>query len=127
MRTKTSKNTNIVVRQYNKKGHTDTLMTIKDFIKNYKVNVNNAFINWSISNEESLPISIIGDTEDQTYRNMFKYFLKDFCINFNTNAYIGYIHKIDNREGYCYCKCFTDTQSYEQVVKELPYVHVLQA
>ena len=106
MRTKiTTRSTKVIVRQYNKVGHTDTTMSIQEFIKAYKQNVDNAFLNWSIENEEGLPISILGNTQEQTQKNMFKYFLKNFCMNFNTYAYIGYIHRLDNREGYCYCNC----------------------
>ena len=124
MRTKiTTGNTKVIVRQYNKTGHTDTIMSIQEFIKAYKQNVDNAFLNWSIENEEGLPISILGNTQEQTQKNMFKYFLKNFCINFNTYAYVGYIHRIDNKEGYCYCNCWT--KDWQRVVKEIPYVHVL--
>ena len=128
MRTKTTtKNRQIIVRQYNKTGHTDTLITLKEFLNKYKENVENAFINWTISEEEGLPISILGSTQEQTQKNMFKYFLKNFCRNFNAYAYVGYIHRIDNREGYCLCRCFADTSSYRQVVKEIPYIHCLEA
>ena len=124
MRTKiTTKSTKIIVREYNKVGHTDTIMSVQEFLKKYRQNVLNAFLNWSVAKEEGLPISILGNTQEQTRKNMFKYFLKNFCVDFNYYAYMGYIHRIDNKEGYCYCRCWTE--DWKEVSKEIPYVHCL--
>lgn len=126
MRTKiTTQSTKIIVRHYNKTGFTDTIQHIGEFINRHKQNVINAYNNWLVENEESLPVSILGKTHEQTRKNMFKYFLKNFCINFNNYAYVGYIHRIDNREGMCYCRSYAGFENYESVVKEIPYVHVL--
>lgn len=108
--------------------HTETEMTFKEFCDKYRDNLNNAFENWIIHNEEKLPMSVIKDTEEATRKAMIKIFDKDFCKNFNENAYIG-IYLQDNKnyselgaKGLCVVKTY-DNNRY--VDKTLEFVHVI--
>ena len=117
-------NKTVTYRRYTDNCVWDTSLSYDEFVELYKDNINNAYENWLVKNEESLPVSVIGDTADETHKNMYKYFLKNFIINFNTYAYRGYIGKIDNADGYCLCRCY-NSQTDKIEAKKLQYIHVL--
>ena len=127
----TNSNIQLTILKY-KPTHTETTISLKEFCNKYRDNLLNAFSNWQVENEESLPISIIKDTQEETTKAMFQVFLKDFIRNFNENAYTG-IYTQSNEEyselgakGLCKVKTYNPiTYRYEDKIME--FIHVIKA
>ena len=118
----------VIVIKY-KPTHTETEMSFKDFKKKYKDNVDNAVAQWLITNEEQLPVSVIKDTQEETYKAMLKYFNKDFIRNFNENAYTSSIiqkseeYTLKGAKGLVDVMCYKYPE-YKQELKTLEFVHI---
>ena len=116
-----------LLREYMQSGEPkDKFITLSDFLNNkgYREVLENAFNSWLCENEESLPISIISNTEEQTLKNCKTYFMRNFIRNFNYYGYIGVCgHSVgtDNKQK-CIIKKFTK-EGYKEV--ELPYIHII--
>ena len=59
------------------------------------IRLNKKFLNSEISNNYNSPNFIILKKDEYIYKNMKKN-IKDFCILFDENFYVVYIHKINN-------------------------------
>lgn len=120
---------NVIVTSYKPK-HTETEMTLKEFCDKYRTNLQIAFDNWLLENEEKLPVLVIKDTAEKTLLAELEFFLKNFIYNFNTYSYRTCVtdltdeHEALRIKGLCSVMVANpDTCKFEP--KIIPYVHVL--